>query len=315
MSLFIQYLIHAFFITALSPLFVGAIRKTKAHYQNRHGASIFQPYADLRKLFGKDEVIPEDASWIFRVAPYIVFTSTLVVAAGIPLVVAESTGTLGNLFVFIYTLALGTFFLALAGMDAGSGFGGFGSSREMSLSAIAEAVLLFSLLPVALLAGSENLGDIAVHLRSLPLTALLPVVVAFLGYFIALLAEAGRIPVDNPATHLELTMIHEAMILEYSGKRLALIEWASANKLLVFVMVASSVFMPFGLIDPTAHTTLQSVALSAGILALKIALFAFVIATIESTIAKLRIFRVPRLLFTGLIIGAVALILVTTSTV
>jgi formate hydrogenlyase subunit 4 len=305
-----QYLLHALVIMTLSPLFVGVIRKLKAHYQNRQGASVFQPYRDLRKLFGKDEVISEDASWVFRYAPYVIFGTTLVVSAGIPILFAQNSGSLGNLFVFVYTLALGTFFLALAGIDAASAFGGFGSSREMSLSAIAEAVLLFSLLPLALMAGSENLGDIAVYVRTIPFALMLPVLVAFVGYFVALLAEAGRIPVDNPATHLELTMIHEAMILEYSGKRLALIEWASANKLFLFVVLGSSVFFPQGLIAP--HTALSASVLAIALLVfvLKAFVFAFAIATIESTIAKLRIFRVPRLLFTGLIIGAVALALV-----
>lgn len=311
MSLLLQYFAQALLVSMLSPLFVGMVRKVKAAYQGRHGASVLQPYSDLRKLFGKDEIIPEDASWIFRFMPYLLFGSTLVVAAGVPMLLATPTGTLGNLFVFVYTLALGTFFLALAGVDSGSSFGGFGSSREMSFSAIAEAVLLFSLLPLALLAESQNLGEIAVFLRTVPFVELLPVFVAFIGFFIALLAETGRVPVDNPATHLELTMVHEAMILEYSGKRLALIEWASANKLFVFVTIICSVFFPWGLVDAGAPYSLVHALGAVGAFAAKAAVVAFALATIESTMAKLRIFRVPRLLFSGFIIGAVALALIT----
>lgn len=311
MSLLISYIIHSVILAAISPALIGAIRKYKALYQGRTGASIFQPYRNLRKLFSKDEVLPEDASWIFRVAPYIVFGTTLSVAAGVPLLVADNTGTLGNIFVFIYTLALGTFFLALAGIDAGSSFGGFGSSREMTFSAIAEGVLLFSLLPLALLAHSTNMGDIASHIHTMPLAHLLPVAVAFIGFFIALLAENARIPIDNPATHLELTMVHEAMILEYSGKRLALMEWASALKLTVFTTLALTVFIPWGAFDTTDSFTLTSVLLATGILVGKFAIFALSIATIESVIAKLRIFRIPNLLFTAFIIGAVAFALTT----
>ncbi len=310
MILSLYYLAHVCFIVVLSPLLVGVIRKIKAWYQGRVGARILQPYADLRKLFGKDEVLPEDASWVFRYAPYIIFSSTALAGAGVPILVGVgSTATLGNIFVFVYLLAIATFFLALAGIDSGSAFGGFGSSREVSLSAIAEAVLLCSLIPLVVMVGSENMGDIATVLRHVPFADLLPVFVACIGFFIALLAEAGRIPVDNPATHLELTMIHEAMILEYSGKRLALIEWASATKLFTLVLVASSVFFPWGIIELTQPVNSAAIGLGVLVLVGKILVFAFIIATIESTIAKLRIFRVPRLLFTGLIAGAVALAL------
>jgi formate hydrogenlyase subunit 4 len=310
MILSLYYLAHVCFIVALSPLLVGVIRKIKAWYQGRVGARVLQPYADLRKLFGKDEVLPEDASWVFRYAPYLIFGSTALAGAGVPILVGVgSTATLGNIFVFVYLLAIATFFLALAGIDSGSAFGGFGSSREVSLSAIAEAVLLCSLIPLAVMVGSENMGDIATVLRRVPFADMLPVFVACIGFFIALLAEAGRIPVDNPATHLELTMIHEAMILEYSGKRLALIEWASATKLFTLVLVASSVFFPWGIIELTQPVHSGVIGLGVLVLVGKILVCALIIATIESTIAKLRIFRVPRLLFTGLIAGAVALAL------
>ncbi len=301
-------LVHTLLVASLSPLLVGCVRKLKARYQGREGASVLQPYRDLRKLFGKGEVLPRDASWVFRITPYLVFATSLLIAAGTPLLLAGVAGTLGNAFVFIYTLALGTFFLALAGVDAGSAFGGFGSSREMSLSSIAEGVLLFSLVPLMLLAQSADFGVIALHVGTLPATAFLPVVVAGFAYFIALLAETGRIPVDNPATHLELTMIHEAMILEYSGPRLALIEWANANKLFVFLALAG-VFIPWGLARTVAPAALLGAVVA---LVVKVGIGAFVVATIESVIGKLRIFRVPHLLFTGIVMGAVAIVIATT---
>ncbi len=311
MAFILLYSIQSMVLAALAPLLVGSIRKIKASYQGRRGASVFQPYRDLRKLFTKDEIVPEDASWVFRAAPYLVFGATLTVAAGVPLVALGNTGVLGNLFVFIYTLALGTFFLALAGMDAGSSFGGFGSSREMTFAAVAEGVLLFALLPLALLAESTNLGDIAAHIHGMSFVHLLPVVVAGVGFFIALLAENARIPVDNPSTHLELTMVHEAMLLEYSGKRLALMEWASALKLMVFTAILTSVFVPWGVLDFSISNDVVTVGAAMSIFLVKCALVAFVIATIESTLAKLRIFRIPRLLFAALIIGAVAFALAT----
>lgn len=313
MELTLLYFVRSIILAACAPLFVGVIRAMKARYQGREGASVFQPYLDLRKLFTKDEVLPEDASWVFSVAPYLIFGVSLAVAGGVPLLGVGDTGVLGNLFVFVYAFALCAFFLALAGIDAGSSFGGFGSSREMTFAAIAEGVLLFSLLPLALLAGSTNFGDIAEVVRDASYAQLLPVVVAGIAYFVALLAENMRIPVDNPSTHLELTMVHEAMILEYSGKRLALMEWASWLKLMVFVSVAASVFVPWGAVDPAVPSDLVTLGIALIVFAVKCAVIAFSIATVESVFAKLRIFRIPRLLFTALLIGAVALALVTGS--
>src|SRR3990167_411736 len=243
----ITWILQLIFVPIMAPLCVGITRKLKAKFQNRKGASIFQPYQDLQKLFGKDEIISKDASWIFRCAPYIVFTVTIVVGASIPLFASSINNTItSDLLVIVYTLAIGTFFLALAGIDTGSAFGGFGSSREMTVAALAEGGFIFSLLTVALISGSTNVFTIS-QTGLLQQGYLLPSTLAFLGLCIVLLAETARFPFDNPATHLELTMIHEAMILEYSGKKLALMEWASANKLLIFIALASNLFFPFGL--------------------------------------------------------------------
>ncbi len=210
----------------MSPLGIGLIKKIKAKLQNRQGASVLQPYKDLWKLFNKDEVISTDASWIFKFAPYIVFTVTLIAGASIPIFVITPHNTLSSdMLLIIYTLGIGTFFLALAGMDVGSSFGGFGSSREMTTSALAEGGFIFSLLTLALVGGSTNLFGISNAITSAYSTSTLPVLLAFSGFFVVLLCETKRYPFDNPATHLELTMIHEAMLLEYSGKKLALMEW------------------------------------------------------------------------------------------
>ncbi|MDO8509695.1 MAG: NADH-quinone oxidoreductase subunit H, partial [bacterium] len=229
-SIFI-WTIQLVLVPAISPLFIGIVRKIKARLQNRVGASIIQPYFDLRKLFNKNEVISEDASWIFRFAPYLIFAVTLIVGASIPLFTTILANTfLSDFLVIVYLIALSTFFLALAGIDVGSAFGGFGSSREMTVAALTEGGLIFSLLAVALAVHSTNLFTMAAAVSGLSLASIAPILLAFFAFLIALLAETARFPFDNPATHLELTMIHEAMILEYSGKRLALIEWAAANK-------------------------------------------------------------------------------------
>ena len=289
----------------LSPLVIGVIRKSKARFQNRRGASILQPYNDVWKLMHKDEIISADASWIFLYAPYIMFAVTLVVGASIPLVASflknEYTS---DILAIVYMLAIGTFFLALAGIDTGSSFGGFGSSREMTISALAEGGFIFSLLTLALISGSTNLFSISAFIAAPNLLSALPIMLAFLGFFIVLLAETSRFPFDNPATHLELTMIHEAMILEYSGKRLALMEWASANKLLIFISLAINLFFPWGIAQ---NLSLGAVTFGIVVFAVKVSLFCLVIATIESTIAKLRFFRLPDLLIVSFILNVVAI--------
>jgi len=296
------------FVPALSPALVGLIRKLKARFQNRQGASIFQPYKDIWKLFHKDEVISKDASWIFYTAPFIIFAVTLVVGASIP-VFASLTPHMptSDILVIVYMLALGTFFLALAGMDTGSAFGGFGSSREMTISTLAEGGLVFSLLATALIHGTTDVFSIAASDVSQDLLSFLPVVLAFMGFFIALLAETARFPFDNPATHLELTMIHEAMILEYSGKKLALLEWASANKLMIFIALGSSLFFPWGIASTLAfHTIILGVV----VFLAKAFVFCLAIAVIESSIAKLRLFRLPDLLLFAFILSAIAIELI-----
>ncbi len=295
------------FVPLVSPLAIGFIKKIKAKLQNRNGASIFQPYRDLWKLLHKDEVISSDASSIFKISPYIIFSITIIVGASIPLFSSFLVNFFtSDILVIVYLLSIGTFFLALSGMDTGNAFGGFGSSREMTISAMAEGGLIFSLLTVAIMSGTTNLFEISnVGLfGSIFSQSILSVILAFIGFFIVLLAENGRFPYDNPDTHLELTMIHEAMILEYSGKKLALMEWAGANKFIIFVSLGANMFFPYGI----AHSMSVS-AMSIGIIVLiiKIVIFCLIIGFLESKMSKFRFFRLPDLLIISFIISVVAI--------
>jgi len=290
-------------LLALSPFIVGLIRKVKARLQCRRGASVFQPYADLAKLFKKQPVVSTATSWIFTATPYILFASTLAAGLLVPVFVSQTPlNFAGNIIALVYLLALGTFFLMLAGLDAGSAFGGMGSSREAIVASLTEPAAILSIFAIALTTGSTNLSTI-VHKTALLQgidTAPSPHLMALAALFIVTIAETGRVPVDNPATHLELTMIHEAMILEYSGRYLALVEWASGIRLLVFLTLIVNVFAPWGI-----ATTLTPVAFGVGlgVYILKVAGMAVLIGVIESMFAKLRLFRVTDLLGVAFILA------------
>jgi formate hydrogenlyase subunit 4 len=289
----------------LAPALVGFIRWLKARLQGRRGAPVWQPYAELRKLFRKEMVVSRHASWVFTLAPFVVFGSTVVISLLVPVVLTPLPfNALADLFALVYLLLLGTTFLALAGLDTASAFGGMGSSREMTIAAISEPAIALAILSLALTAGSTNLGEIAARTIASPAHALSPGhLLAFVALFIVLLAETGRLPVDNPSTHLELTMIHEAMILEYSGPYLALIEWASWLKLFVFLVLAANLFVPWGL-----ATSLDPAALAVALVSTvaKLAVLAAGIAVLETRVAKLRLFRVPELLAFSFVLGLLA---------
>jgi formate hydrogenlyase subunit 4 len=293
-------------VLLLSPLITGFSRTLKARLQTRRGADVFQPYRDLHKLLRKGMVIPETASWIFPATPYILFVTTLLTGLLIPTVSAQAPLSLfGGVLAVVYLLALGRFFLALGGLDTGSSFGGLGSSREMTIAAIAEPALMLAVFTVALGAGSTNLSTVAQAALGQSWRFLAPPqMLAFSALFIVLIAETGRIPVDNPATHLELTMIHEAMILEYSGPYLALIEWSAAMKQLVLMTLLVNVFFPFGLSVSWSAATLLSLIL----FGVKLLLLAAAVVLVETTNAKLRLFRVPELLAVAFVLSAMALI-------
>ena len=292
-------------VLVLAPGLVGLIRWMKARLQNRRGAPVWQPYLELRKLFGKEVVVSSNASWLFRAAPFVIFASTVATAALVPVLAAPTAlDRMGDLVVLVYLLLLGTFFLALAGLDPGSAFGGMGASREVTVAALAEPTVALAVFALALGAGSTNLGQIVVVTLANPAQTVSPGhALAFAALFIVTLAETGRLPVDNPATHLELTMIHEAMVLEYSGRYLALIQWAAAIKLLVFFALLGNLFVPWGV---ARDLTPAGLLLAAASFALKLLVLATTVAVLETRIAKLRLFRVPELLSVSFVLALLA---------
>ena len=290
-----------------APLLVGSVRKLKARLQGRRGAGVFQPYRDLRKLLHKEAVISENTSWIFRFTPYLVAAVMLLTSLVVPMLTTNTPlGFTGNIILLMYLLLLGTFFLALAGLDAGSVFGGMGSSREMIIAALAEPTVMVAIFAIALRVGSTSLDEIVRRGADDSLLLLNPGhLLAFVAFLIVALAETGRLPVDNPATHLELTMIHEAMILEYSGRHLALIEWAAGMKLFLFLTLLSNLFFPWG-VARTFEPLPVAIALAA--LILKVGVLAAAVAIFETSIAKLRLFRVPELLSGSFTLALLAVI-------
>lgn len=299
---------QAVLLLAISPFIVGLIRKVKARLQCRRGASVFQPYADLAKLFRKQPVVSSTTSWIFTATPYVLFASTLSAGLLVPAFTSQTPMNFaGNIIALVYLLALGTFFLILAGLDAGSAFGGMGSSREAIVASLTEPAMILSIFAIALTAGSTNLSTI-VHKTALLegiVTDPSPHLMALAALFIVAIAETGRVPVDNPATHLELTMIHEAMVLEFSGRYLALVEWAAGLKLVVFLTLIANVFAPWGI-----ATTPTPAAIGVGLLAYlaKLSGLAALIGIIECMFAKLRLFRVTDLLGVAFILALLGLL-------
>jgi formate hydrogenlyase subunit 4 len=291
----------------VAPLVSGFTKMLKARFQTRRGPGLLQGYRDLSKLLRKGMVIPNTASWLFSAAPYVMFTTATLVGLMIPTIATDAPLSLfGGVLAVVYLLALGRFFLALAGLDTGSSFGGLGSSREMTISAIAEPAMMLAVFTVALGANSTNLGDMAKFAVSQSWRFLAPSqILAFSGLFIVLIAETGRIPVDNPATHLELTMIHEAMILEYSGPYLALIELGASIKQLVLMTLLVNTFFPFGL---STDWTASGLGVGLFYYLFKLLLLAACVVLVETTNAKMRLFRVPDLLAVAFILGALALI-------
>jgi formate hydrogenlyase subunit 4 len=303
----VAIILQTVLLLLLAPLLTGCIKNWKAKLQNRRGPRPWQPFFDIAKFLRKDMVISEHASWIFSAAPYVVLTASLLVGLMVPMVTTQAPLSLfGGALTVVGLLALSRFFLALAGLDPGSAFGGMGSSREMTISAIAEPALMLAIFTVAISAGSTDLSRIAAVEQASTLKLLNPAhLMAFAALFIVLLAETGRVPVDNPATHLELTMIHEAMLLEYSGRYLAFMEWGASIKQLVLMAILVNLFMPLGLATDYSVTSLALgvVAFLAKLLALCTA-----VVIVETVNAKLRLFRVPDLLSAAFVLAALALL-------
>jgi formate hydrogenlyase subunit 4 len=294
-------------LLALAPLITGCIRNWKARLQNRRGPRIWQPYFDLVKFLRKDMVISEHASWVFSAAPYVVFITALLVGLMVPLVNTQAPLSLfGGVLAVVGLLALGRFFMALGGLDPASAFGGMGSSREMTIAAIAEPALMLAIFTVAITAGSTDLSHIVTVAQQSGWDLLNPArLMAFAALFIVLLAETGRVPIDNPSTHLELTMIHEAMLLEYSGRHLALMEWGASIKQLVLMAILVNIFLPIGLVTDNSATML---GLGLAIFLVKILLLSAAVTLVETVNAKLRLFRVPDLLSAAFVLATLALL-------
>jgi len=286
-----------------SPLVNGVIKKLKANMQGRVGASVLQPYFDLLRLFKKGMVVSRVTSWIFTAAPFIVFTSAAAAALLVPVLTTRSGLTMrGDVVALIAIFALGRFFMALAGLDAGTVFGGEGSSREMTVAILVEPMMMLALFTAAITAGSTNIAAIIDAQRALSSPSHL---LALAALMVAITAETGRVPVDNPDTHLELTMIHEGMVLEYSGRYLALMEWAHYIKQMVLFTLAIDIFFPVGIarvIDAGA------LILSAGIYGVKILGLCVVLAAVESTRAKVRFFQLPSILGGAFVLAFLSLV-------
>lgn len=289
-------------VLLLAPLLTGLVRKVKARLQRRQGPPLVQPYRDLRRLLGKDAVLAENASWLFRVAPYLIFATTWVAAALVP---TFATGLLfswsGDLIAITALLGGARFAQALAAMDIGTSFGGIGASREVMFASLAEPAMLMIVLSVALVAGSTQLSTIADHMAFSNVGLRVSLGLGLIAFVVVALAENARIPVDNPATHLELTMVHEAMVLEYSGRHLAMIDLAASLKLLLYVSVIACIFFPFGLAE--------GYVIGLVCYLVKLAIAGVLLGVFEMSIAKMRVFRVPNFLGAALMLGLLGVLL------
>lgn len=277
-----------------APLLMGWIRMLRCWTQGRSSAGLLQPYRDLSRLFIKEIALAENASWIFTATPYIVFGAVLLAGAIIPIISVDlPLSATADIIALVALFAIARFFMALAGMDIGTAFGGMGSSREMLVASLAEPAMLMSIFTVSLVCGSTSLSQMAHVLMNGPFTLRPSLAFAVLAFVLIAIAETGRIPVDNPSTHLELTMIHEAMVLEYSGRHLALIEWAGMMKLFLYASIGISSFMPWGIAWTDGIGMLPPAFLA---LVLKMALVGAAIVLVETRLAKMRLFRVPEYL-------------------
>jgi formate hydrogenlyase subunit 4 len=284
-----QFLILLF----AAPAFTGWIRMVKCRLQGRSNAGIAQPYRDIAKLFEKDVILAENASWIFRSTPYIVFGVTVMIGGIIPLISIELPfAATADVIALVMLFAIIRFFTALAGMDVGTAFGGMGSSREMTIASLAEPAMLMAIFTISLAANSTSLTQMVLVMgHGFILRPSLAF--ALLAFIMVHLTETGRIPVDNPSTHLELTMIHEAMLLEYSGRHLALIEWAVMMKLFIFSALGIALFCPWGIASSGAPLPML---IGVVLLALKLAVLGVILVLIETGLAKMRLFRLTEYL-------------------
>jgi formate hydrogenlyase subunit 4 len=300
-------LVHLGLAVLAAPLLTGLIRAAKARLVGRQGPSVLQPWRDLARLLRKQPVVAEGTSWLFRAAPALSLAAILAALALVPsFAIGMATARLSDLLVIAGLLALSRAVTVLAAMDTGTAFGGIGASREVAFSVFAEPALFLVFFTLALLAGTTNLDAIVHLVASGTLGLRVSLALAFAGLAAVAVAETGRIPVDNPATHLELTMVHEAMVLEYSGRHLALIELGAALKLLLWLSLLAVLFAPMGLAEAAQSTILWLPAMLAW--AVKIVVLGLALAAFETTRAKMRVFRVPEFLGVALLLGLLAAI-------
>jgi formate hydrogenlyase subunit 4 len=300
--------IEMLLVLLLAPLLTGFVRKVKARLLRRRGPPLLQPYRDLARLLRKEVVLAHNASWLFRVIPYIVVAGTWVAASLIP---TFRSGLMfswsADLIAIIALLGSARFFLALAGLDVGTSFGGIGSSREVMIASLAEPAMLMIVFTLALIAGSTQLSTMAAFMGSSEVGLRVSLALGLIALIMVAISENARIPVDNPATHLELTMVHEAMVLEYSGRHLALIELSAFLKLLLYVSLIGCLFAPWGTASPDAAP--RELLIGATAYIGKLTVGGLLLAVFETSIAKMRVFRVPEFLGAALMLALLAALL------
>jgi len=307
MTALLLQIVQTALVVALAPLLTGLVRLYKARLQGRRGPSPLQPYRDLFRLLRKEAIVADSASWLFRAAPYLVFGATWLAAAIVPTFTTELLLTpAADLIALVALLGFARFFTALAGLDVGTSFGGLGSSREMLISSLAEPAMLMVTFSLSLLAGTTSPAFIVAFIQQGNVGIEVSLGLALAALVMVAIAETGRIPVDNPATHLELTMVHEAMILEYSGRHLALMEAAGMVRLLLFLSLIGAIFFPWGIATPADGL----VGLGIGVVLYlgKVVALGLVLALFETSIAKMRVFRYADFLGGALLLGLLATI-------
>jgi formate hydrogenlyase subunit 4 len=305
---FVRQFVEVILAIAIAPLFTGWIAQCRAWLQNRSAPPLLQPYRMLRKLFFKDVALAKDASVLFRTTPYVLFGTMVLAAAIIPSLVTDlPLARVADAITLVGLFATARVFLSLAAMDIGTAFGTLGARREMMIGFLAEPALLMVLFNAFMLFGSTSLPSLVDGYRAHHSVVDPSVIFAAVAFMMVFLAENARIPIDNPSTHLELTMIHEAMLLEYSARHLALVEWASSLKLFNYACIGFALFLPWGI---ATHGSDGGWALLVAIAALlgKLAIAGAALALIESLSAKLRIFRAPEYLAMAFLLAVLGLL-------
>ncbi len=306
MSAWLLSLLQTTLFVVLAPLFASWVKRVKCRLQNRRPPPLLQPYRDLRRLFSKQVVLAHNASSIFRVTPYVVAGATVLAASVVPILAVDlPTAAIADVIVLVGFFALARFFQALAAMDVGTAFGGMGASREMTIAALAEPAMLMAVFTLATVVSSTNISSVISGILDQGMVLRPSLFFALLSMLLVAIAETGRIPVDNPATHLELTMIHEAMILEYSGRHLAIIEWAVQIKLLIYAVFIANIFSPWGIATELGVVPILIAALA---VTLKLILLGAALAIGETVLAKMRLFRAPEFLILALTLALIGLL-------